>query len=407
MKLKTIFILPFLMNILLSGNIFAQVEQQLRVDPDNSQGGNFSDFFDEIDFIPLETNKHSIFSSIDQLEVTNDHFIILDRETNAVLIFNRKGGFESKIIATTLGYDYPIHYFFYDRGNQRIILPNPVKRDEILIFDLRGQIIKKEKTTFNNFEDLYFLKNGDIAHYNYNVDGRRSSSTSNEVFIENSGKIKSRYFPYNTKTAVLKSAEVLENSHANFYRTANDSAALLVRPYDYHIYRLSNNCLDTIFSIVLPLNHTLPSNFRSDSTFTKTRFKYLRSNPQIVFNLSNVYLIGNKLFIKLQNLDKSYSLFYDIKTGIFADVLKITADHKSSFLSFNDAILGGPEFFNKNFLHGDGTFLYTSYSASRFLNQKTENKDKIIDYPPHLEKNFRSLNAQSNPIIIQLKPKLN
>src|SRR3954467_7786076 len=63
----------------------------LRIDPLNSFGGSASEVFETANYIPLETTKESLFGSIDQLEVTDQYFIILDQNTNCILFFKKDG----------------------------------------------------------------------------------------------------------------------------------------------------------------------------------------------------------------------------------------------------------------------------------------------------------------------------
>jgi len=54
------------------------------------------DIFAQIEFIPLETNRTSLFANIDDIIILSDRYIILDRETNVVLIFEKSGKFIGK-----------------------------------------------------------------------------------------------------------------------------------------------------------------------------------------------------------------------------------------------------------------------------------------------------------------------
>ena len=69
----------------------------IRIDPAHARGGTASQIFEKVNFIPLETTKESLFGKIDQLAVTKDYFIILDEQTNSILIFKKNGKFHAKI----------------------------------------------------------------------------------------------------------------------------------------------------------------------------------------------------------------------------------------------------------------------------------------------------------------------
>ncbi|ULT45663.1 6-bladed beta-propeller [Niabella defluvii] len=63
------------------------------LDPSKSVDTGFSSIFGEIEIIPLETNRASVFGIVKQLLVTDNCFIILDTDTDAILFFDKKAGF--------------------------------------------------------------------------------------------------------------------------------------------------------------------------------------------------------------------------------------------------------------------------------------------------------------------------
>ncbi|WP_449438730.1 6-bladed beta-propeller [Pedobacter steynii] len=73
----------------------------LRIDPMNANGGNASEIFESVTYIPLETTKESTFGIIEHLEVTDDRFVILDKNTNCILLFKKDGKFVGKIKGAT------------------------------------------------------------------------------------------------------------------------------------------------------------------------------------------------------------------------------------------------------------------------------------------------------------------
>src|SRR5687768_960534 len=79
-------------------NLFAQGTKidssemvTLRIDPESSRGAAVSQVFDEVQFIPLETTKESLFGSVSQLEVTDKNYIIYDYDTRSIFIFSKEG----------------------------------------------------------------------------------------------------------------------------------------------------------------------------------------------------------------------------------------------------------------------------------------------------------------------------
>src|ERR1700678_2149632 len=108
--------------ILLNRSLTAQPTITLRLDPDNSRGGPASQIFDSIEFIPLQTTSESLFGSIDQLEVADSLFIILDVRSHSILLFHRNGKFYTKI--TTGGTNKYFYHFTLDRSAGEIVATN-------------------------------------------------------------------------------------------------------------------------------------------------------------------------------------------------------------------------------------------------------------------------------------------
>ena len=89
-------------NISLCISIFGQSKDEsatIRIVPSSCQAEvGAADLFEEINYVPLETTKKSIFGAIQQLIVTKDHFILSDRETNCIFVFFKNGKFCAKIM---------------------------------------------------------------------------------------------------------------------------------------------------------------------------------------------------------------------------------------------------------------------------------------------------------------------
>jgi 6-bladed beta-propeller len=131
--ISSTFLLVVVINYLSAQNITT-----LRIDPDNARGGTASQIFDSLQFIPLETTKESLFGSIDQLEVTDSLFFILDIRSRSVLIFRRDGSLHARIIS-----DGPNKYFGYfalDRKANRIIIDNNYANG-LLVYDFNGNLL--------------------------------------------------------------------------------------------------------------------------------------------------------------------------------------------------------------------------------------------------------------------------
>lgn len=378
-----------------------QGAQPLRIDPAGAMGGTAGQIAEEVSFIPLESSRQSLFGSIDQLEVTGKYFIILDKQTNAVLIFDKLGKFHAKIAGKNVGYDETkiMYAFFYDKYNDLIRIPYG---NESFCYNMKGKLTKKIKV-FNYGNVLFNMQNNLTAYYGYRADRRWKDSVAYELVIANEKDIKQKYLPYNQKLANPPAREVLNSQHTiNFY-PYNDTAVFFVRPYDYTIYDLTPCRFRPAYQFVFPLFNSLPPDFTTDSTRNGKRIQFLRENDNIIYGLSNTYKVGSNLFFKVLG-SANQSFIYNLSSAQLICVEKISPDERSFFLPLTDATSGGTEFKNKGFLFADDNYLYTAYSANLLLREKEATAGKLAQYPQQLAEYFRSQHHENdNPVLVQVK----
>jgi hypothetical protein len=123
----------------------------LRIDPGNSVGGVASDFFTEVNYVPLETTKESLFGSIARLEVTDDYYIILDNNTHSVLIFTKAGKFHAKIKSTEGSSSSYIYGFSVNKWAKLISFTRDYKA--LIYYDYDGKQVKTSKIGGETDED--------------------------------------------------------------------------------------------------------------------------------------------------------------------------------------------------------------------------------------------------------------
>ena len=72
--------------------LYSQTVQKIRINPDQAYGGPVSDYFENIEYIPLETTKESLFGDVSEMVVTHDSYVIFDWDTKSVLFFKKEDG---------------------------------------------------------------------------------------------------------------------------------------------------------------------------------------------------------------------------------------------------------------------------------------------------------------------------
>jgi hypothetical protein len=375
----------------------------MRIDPSAASGGPVSRVIDEISFIPLESTPVSAFGAINQLEIADRFFIILDMQTNAVLIFDRSGSFHAKIEGKNIGYkgQNSMYLFRFDKLNGLIQIPS---EEFFLCFDLDGKLVTK-KRIYNYGDILLNINDKIMAYYSYRADSRNRDSVTNELILADGKNIQKRFFPYNLKYASLKSRDIIYSSHSNLY-SYNDTSAWFLRPYDYTIYNLSPGKLNPAYRFIFPIQNSLPDKFTSDSSFNNKRRLFIQANKSVIYEVSNFFRVGDNIFFRLLNFDYegNDTYIYNIRSQNLISAGKIFPDDSSFFLPVTDAQVGGIDFKDKGFLTTDGKCLYTFYSSLLLFRQKEATENKKPRYPQLLSRYFEhKQNEKGNPVLVQIK----
>jgi hypothetical protein len=405
LKKMALSILFFLM-VLVSQFTVAQINnksKKIRINPSETKGGLVTQYTSKVKFIPLQANKLGTFGSIDQLEVTDKYFIILDKESNAIFVFNKDGKFYSKIEGKQLGSQNTIYNFYLDiKGN---LIEIPFGRFNFY-FDYNGKMINKVPV-----KDWFGFKitiGNTTAYYDYFVSKRYlKDSIAHELMLFENNTIKKKYFPYNIKYENMESRDVLSANHIDFYPCDDNMGTYWLKPYNYKVYRLTTDTLQEEYEFIFPLENSLPVNFTTDSIFNGKRIKYAYENTDVVYRLSNFYKAGDLISFKAHTKN-SNSYLFNYKANQLICINKIISDSTSYFLPIVDAEVGGVDFSNHGIINFDGINFYTSYSSLILFNQMEATKNKKPQYPPALKEYFSNpKNKKGNPVLVQIQFKPN
>lgn len=409
--------IPLIFLILLFCNqVFSQAKVDstemvtLRLDPQNARGAAVSQIFDEVKFIPLETTKESLFGSISDLKVVNDLFLIFDWDTKAVLIFTKEGKFKSKIDATKIQRDKADNsktefYGFttIEEDNRRLI--QIAAQKYVYYFDLDGKFVKKtpDKDVDNNY-DFKFENKTTIVRPSFKLKNGKDS-TYYELGIFN-GKDSVGYFPYSVKRY---ETDEFWGGGSRFYQYGVPNEMFYLNYYDYNLYKATPAKLSLAYRIIFPANNSLPRDFTSNPIYVKKRGEYFRNNPKVFYSISSTYLVGDNLYLKMDNYgwdpNLKKSVIYNLKSGELTSIQDLEPDSLSSFLPITDASGNFYDFRNHGFHLFKDNYFYTSYSSLAMFTFKEQLGEKNKKFSPEMEDYFKNQSKKSNPIIIQLKPK--
>ena len=180
----------------------------IRIDIDNMGYQSvllFSDIFEQISFVKLETTDSSMIGRIDKIVATEDKYIILDISiAKTVFVFDHSGKFLNRIGTNGNGpaeYDSP-HDIVYDKYNDELLVQCHNKKS-ILRFTLDGTFVGK--TTFDWWVNSIFVTCEDtyLLYFNNKTQPNRKKNDYNIAVINKEGKVVENFLPFEEKTGEL------------------------------------------------------------------------------------------------------------------------------------------------------------------------------------------------------------
>lgn len=389
-------LLLFCLNLL-----FAQTNITLRIDPENGRGGTASQVFDSIEFIPLETTSESLFGSIDQMEVTDDYFFILDTRSKSILVFNRDGRLHTRIRSG--GNDKYFGYFTLDRVDKRIIIHNRFSNG-LLVYDFDGKLMSKEPFPDGTKSLYYFGKNKVLYNLSRPFDANAMPKNSFDLaYSDGFSSIRKYLNPYNPK--VENGEYNIEYNPFNF--SGEKGSCMFSLPFDYKAYQLNDTGLLRTYKFIFPMQYSLPANFTTDSSYKGHRAQFVysdRENAKKINAVSNVYKMGDYLLFAAPTgqlkIGSDWNYLYNLKSGNLISFSRVTGDSSSYYFPLLASLLEKVD----AVYEGD---IYSSFASFRVFAIKN-NVDKLVNYPPSIQKLLATGTKNDNPVIVKarLKPNL-
>ena len=377
----------------------AQSVTTLHIDPANARGGMVSEVFDSIQFIPLETTKESLFGSIDQMEVTDSFFIILDVRSHSILLFRRNGRFYTKI--TTGGDNKYFYSFTLDRKAQKIIANNNYA-NALLTYDYSGRFIRKENHP-GWIGEMHLFPGNTMLYTNIR---KGQVEPSDHVLYD---LTYSKGYDSLTKEVKSYNAKYEDGEYNAFGTRLNpleqDNTCLFSTPFEYAIYQLNDTGIIRKYQFIFPLSYSLPKNFASDVGYAGMRSKiaYVDAGYRSTFTsldryfLYHEYLLFSLFSRRITEGSVDYNYAYNLQTGSLISFFRVTADSSSYYTP----LLASPYEVVHTIHNG---IIYSSISSVEMLSLKTK-LDMKVDYPSVLQAYFAHANRLDNSVIVAFKLK--
>jgi hypothetical protein len=266
----------------------------------------YSDLFDSISLIKLETTKESLIGNIDKLISYNNFYFILDMaQSKAVFEFDNKGKFLRKIGQKGKGpgeYLEP-HDIAVDQFSGRIIIYDGRK---LLFYDFEGKFIEEIKLSFS-FRSFSVLSKDVLAYYFDNSLKEKDlhKLKFNLLFVNKKGKILSQSFD------VDENIYPTSGSRSFFYQYNQE---LLVSPsYSNTIYSVSTESIVPKFVINFD-KYAIPKDFVLNAKTDNDFYRELKKSNYAF--LRDYFETPNYLAFSIVYKSMIYSCFYSKKTGV-------------------------------------------------------------------------------------------
>jgi hypothetical protein len=395
--------------------LHAQVPK-LRIDPSRAYGGTVSEFFDHIEYIPLETTKESLFGDIGDLIITDSSFVIVDADTKSTLFFKLTGEFIRKM--RWMPNTFPdIKYNNFNRLLQVHYISYVDERNNGLhYYTLTGALVNDptlEKSIYPPgsiiLEPGYSVKFGS-CHFDFPSQIKDSSFYLVDIFKGDS--LYKRLLPYNQKQKMSFCYLTKQISNDASKYIVKNGALYMSTPLEHCVYKITKDTVVKVFEVIFPRGISFSKDVLNiqDAVLLDSAKKIPRPAGTI-YRLEKVFYHEKKLFLKgnspfyvfnaTSEPTNIYNYVYDTVSHKIVSLERLTPDEATFFLPVFD-YNGGLK--TKGLTYFNGVFYSYVPSINMFeVNDKTKSKNPL--YPPVLQEYFRTQNRKSNPVIVKMKPK--
>lgn len=344
----------------------------------------YSDYFNDVEIIALETNNSSLIGNINRISFYNNNIYILDKQSNSVLIFNINGSFLNKINNVGMG---PGEYtqigdFDIDRDNNRILVyaHSPMK---LIYYDLECNFIKEERIN-DIYRNILSVKNGVVL-----IDIDASKKRYAWMKSEDSEKLKSYV---DIPDYILK----FHNKSTMYPMVCTSKEAYFYSPLDYNIYTCSEKGVFPKYRLDFGKNNIDINHLKSMKESEIKNFYQTLKEKNYAFFISNFRETEDYLVFKFE---PNNLVFYN-KNNMISELFSYQQEDMTA--------LGMGEYFAHDGI--DNNFI-TIVQPHRLLKQFELSNWNLEPYREHfpyfhkLEPILETITENSNPIVAVYKIK--
>jgi hypothetical protein len=378
----------------------------------------YSEVFDNVSFIKLETQANSLIGRIDKIIVTGNKFIILDISgANAIFVFDDKGKFLNRIGTKGSGpeeYDFPDD-IAYDKYNDELLIWSRNQK-KIMRFKLDGTFIKNIVTDYWASSIFVMAKDTYLLYLNNIHQRNRVPNDFNIIIVNENGEKLKELLP------IDKNKIQLSPPSLNDFSIYQDE--ILFSPqYSSKVFKIEQGKVEPKYYLDFDKNSIPPSlsNNITFRNFTKAINEYgyafniamVETASHIIIQFVYKKMIYDCFYSKISGITKIAATHFNDMYGLASSktLLCIKGDfliscvQPHSFVLFQDMIKNGEKDINKILLDQ-----INSIPMSAFSNNLKKNYSQAIESSQIIlndtEIDFiNSIKEDDNPIIMIAKLK--
>ncbi len=346
------------------GNISISLENNPKICPDS--------VFSSVTYIPLETSEQSLVGEIDKIQLVDNVFYILDKQQNTILLFNSKGIFLRKLSKMGGGPgEYVSIEDFFVKNEQLYVLSSA--NQKIVVYDRSLKFVRE--LLIDTYAANLICTNTDIYIYTnfFSVDLKNVF-----VFDLQSGKLKNKYADFGR--------EQLGVGYRRTVFSTDSESIFMFYPYDYSIYRLTENTESVWMKIDFGSENMYPSEFgkyteKEKKDFIKAKYNSLYDRP--IAGINNLSVTDSLLFFTF--VHKCIPSYYFLNR----------INNKARYGSMD--VTNSFPFANTGFLFVNGSYFLT-HIQPEFIHAYLEYNSKE-DYADPIAKFANKLKMDDNPVL--------
>lgn len=202
------------------------------IDYDSKTKWSFSDFFEIVDLIQLNTTENNLIAEAQKMYYIDDKFFIFDRRFSIVKVFDRNGKYLfdiGKIGQADGEYTHLDDIDYNLKDNTFSFFSNSER--SVFTYSIEGKYLGKFKVDFFAFGLVNVSRDSTFFNINFNLSDE--SKNNNLLLTNDKGKVLNRYFLYQAGYDV-------PSSTSSGFLNKNNEGILYSTAYDDTFYQFSN-----------------------------------------------------------------------------------------------------------------------------------------------------------------------